>query len=90
MMKNSRLLMTKIHQCLMSNITNACREGGSRCRGVMHTVNTALSSTSGLLIEDHMHLPLVALAVEWGLLANVERLNVVVKSGSSDLSSLRK
>jgi hypothetical protein len=56
----------------------------------MHTVNTALSSTSGLLIEDHMHLPLVALAVEWGLLANVERLSVVVKSGSSDLSSLRK
>jgi hypothetical protein len=46
----------------------------------MHTANTTLSSTSRLLIEDHMHLPLVALVAQWGLLANVERLSVVVKS----------
>jgi hypothetical protein len=38
----------------------------------------ALCSASRLLIEDHMHLPLVALAVQWGLLVDVERLSVVV------------
>jgi hypothetical protein len=46
---------------------------------MLHTANKARSSTSGLLIEDHIHLPLVALPTQWGLLADVERLSVVVK-----------
>jgi hypothetical protein len=79
MMKKSRLLVMKNHQCLMSSIMDACLEGGSRCGGVVHPTNTALSSASGLLIEDHVHLPLMALAAQWGLLVNVERLSVVVQ-----------
>jgi hypothetical protein len=46
---------------------------------MVHSVNTTLPSASGLLIGDHIHLPLVALAAQWGLLAVVERLGVVVK-----------
>jgi hypothetical protein len=45
----------------------------------VYSVNTALSSAPGLIIEDHMHLPLVDLAAQWGLLADVEWLSVVVK-----------
>jgi hypothetical protein len=78
MEKNSRLLVMKNHQCLMSGVMNACCEGGSLCRGVVHSANIALCSASGLLIEDHMHLPLVVLVVQWGLLADVERLSMVV------------
>jgi hypothetical protein len=54
-------------------------EGGSRCRGMVDSMNTELSSTSGLLVENHVHLSLVALVSQWGLLANVEKLGVVVK-----------
>jgi hypothetical protein len=79
MAKNSRLLMTKNHQCLMSNVTNACHKGGSHCRGMVHSVNTALSNASGLHMEDHMHLPLVALAMQWGPLADIKCLSMVVE-----------
>jgi hypothetical protein len=51
--KNNRLLVLKNHQCLVSSVMDACREGGSRCRGVVHLANKALSSTSGLLVENH-------------------------------------
>jgi hypothetical protein len=77
--KNSRLLVMKNHQCLISSVMDAYREGGSRCRGMVHSMNMVLCSTFGLLIENHVHVLLVALAAQWGLLANVERLGVVVK-----------
>jgi hypothetical protein len=77
--KNSRLLVMKNHQRLMSSVIDTCCECGSRCRGMVHSANMTLSSTSGPLIENHVHLPLVALATQWDLLANVERLNMVVK-----------
>jgi hypothetical protein len=79
MVKNSRLLVMKNHQSLMSNVIDAYHEGGSRCRGVVHSMNMVLYSASDLLIEDLMHLPLLALATQWGLLADVERLSMVVQ-----------
>jgi hypothetical protein len=77
--ENNILLVPKNHQHLVSSITDACREGGSRSRGMVHSMDMALSSTPGLLIEDHVHLPLVASIVRWGLLADVERLGMVVE-----------
>jgi hypothetical protein len=47
----------------------------------VHSANMTLSSASRLLMEDHVHLPLGALAAKWGLLAIVERLSVVVLGG---------
>jgi hypothetical protein len=78
-LENSRFLVMKNHQCMVSSITDARREGGSRSRGVVHTANVALSSTPGLLVEDHVHLPLVAFIAQWGIPANIERLDVVVE-----------
>jgi hypothetical protein len=46
---------------------------------MVDSMNTELSSTLGLLVENHVHLSLVALVSQWGLLANVEKLGVVVK-----------
>jgi hypothetical protein len=45
----------------------------------VHSAYTVFSSASGLLIQYHVHLPLVALAVQWGLLPNVEGLGVIVQ-----------
>jgi hypothetical protein len=78
-MQNNRLLVPKKHQCLVSSVTDSCLEGGSRGRDKVHPVDTALSSTSGILVDNHVYLPLVALFVEWVLLPDVERLGVVVK-----------
>jgi hypothetical protein len=58
---------------------NTYCEGGSQCRGVEHSAYTALFSASRLLIQDHIHLPLVALVAQWGLLANIEGLCMVVQ-----------
>jgi hypothetical protein len=73
-LKNSRLLVPKNQQCLTSSITNACRKGGPRGKGVVHSADTVLSSTFGLLIENHVHVPLVAFVPQWDLLTDVERL----------------
>jgi hypothetical protein len=66
----------------MSSVINAYREGGSWCKGVVYSTHTVLSIASGFLIQDHMHLPLVALATRWGLLANVEGLSMVVQGAA--------
>jgi hypothetical protein len=46
---------------------------------MVHSVDMALSGTSGRLVKNHVYLPLVAHAVQWGLLADVERLGMVVE-----------
>jgi hypothetical protein len=46
---------------------------------MVYSAYTALSSATGLLIQDHVQLPLVALATQWGLLADVEGLSVIVQ-----------
>jgi hypothetical protein len=76
--KNSRLLVTQHHQGVASSITNAFHQGSSRCRGVVHSAYTSLSSAFGLIIQDYVHLPRVALATQWGLLTNVEGLTMIV------------
>jgi hypothetical protein len=76
--KNNKLLVPKNHKRLASSVTNTCREGGSWSIGMVHSVDMTLSSTSGLLIENHVYLPLVALATQWDLLVDVERLGMVV------------
>jgi hypothetical protein len=58
-LKDSKLLVPKNHQRLISSIMDAYHEGGSRGRGVVHSADMMLSSTSELLIENHMHFPLV-------------------------------
>jgi hypothetical protein len=77
--KNNRFLAPKNHQCRVSSVTDPCLEGGSQGRDKVHPADTVFSSTSGILVDNHVYLPLVALIVEWGLLLDVERLGVVVK-----------
>jgi hypothetical protein len=78
-LKSSQILVRKNHQLLMSSITDARLEGGSRSTGVVHTADTTLPGTHGLLVEYHVDLPRIASIARWGLLADVEGLIMVVE-----------
>jgi hypothetical protein len=77
--KGRRLLVTENHQHIVSNVTDARLEGGSRSSGVVNMADETLPGTRGPIIEHHVHLPHVASVAKWGLLVEVERLVMAVE-----------